>query len=153
MKNMAILAAKLVRCAISAKTWGTRSSKSGRGGVRSTLLWRQPVVQLLLGKCIVLFFHSVIAFSAFSFWLSGCKKFLKIPSLVMRTSNVLQIVIGSCQSLRLAYDGIHVSIQIVYSDLPPAVSTSLISKQNCYGKFQIWGLTSDPNERTPCPPR
>ena len=54
----------------------------------------------------------------------------------MRISNALQMVTGSCQSLRLAYADMHLSIEIVYSDLPPVVRTSLNSKGELLWKIE-----------------
>ena len=126
----------LIQHVISIKLVALALQNQGEVGCEA-LSWRQTVIKLLLGRCIVLLLHSGIAFASFSFRLGGCEKFLKIPSLVTRTSNVLQLVTGRCQSLRLAYDEIHLSIEIVYSDLPPAVSTSLNIKAKLLWKIII----------------
>ena len=109
--------------------WQSRTAmKNSKSEASPRILPKGPPTLPVRGQCFAPYFISLLHSLHWAVCLLGCKKFLKSPSLVIRTSNVLHLVIGSCQGLRLAYDEFHLSIEIVYSDLPPAVSTSLNSK-------------------------
>ena len=94
----------------------------------SRILPKGPPTPRVRGECFAPCFHFVIALSSLSCLPSRLQKFLKSPSLIMRTPNVLHLVIRGCRGPRLAYDAFHSSIEIEYSDLPPAVGTSLNSQ-------------------------